>query len=86
MANRILIISAVTDDVLVLHQALGNARDGPFDVEDAPTLAAGLQRLAAGGIDAILVDLALPDAQGMTCFDQLHDAACHTPILTLCDL
>jgi diguanylate cyclase (GGDEF)-like protein/PAS domain S-box-containing protein len=86
VANRILIISAVADDVRTLHQALGNAHDGPFDVEDVPTLAAGLQRLAAGGIDAILLDLTLPDAQGMTCFDQLHNAARHTPILTLCDL
>jgi diguanylate cyclase (GGDEF)-like protein/PAS domain S-box-containing protein len=86
MANRVLIISAVTDDVLALKDALGNARDGPFDVEDVGALAPGVQRLAAGGIDAVLVDLALPDAQGMACFDQLHDAACHLPILTLCDL
>jgi diguanylate cyclase (GGDEF)-like protein/PAS domain S-box-containing protein len=86
VANRILIISAVTADVLTLKQALGNAHDGPFDVEDVPALAAGLQRLAAGGIDAILVDLTLPDARGMPCFDQLHNAARHIPILTLCDL
>jgi diguanylate cyclase (GGDEF)-like protein/PAS domain S-box-containing protein len=86
MANRVLIISAVTKDVLALTQALGQARDGPFDVDAAPTLATGLQRLAAGGIDAILVDLTLPDAQGMACFDQVHGAAPHTPIMTLCDL
>jgi diguanylate cyclase (GGDEF)-like protein/PAS domain S-box-containing protein len=86
MANRVLIISAVTDDVLVLRDALGNAHDGPFDVEDVPALAPGVQRLAAGGIDAVLVDLSLPDAQGMACFDRLHDAAGHMPILTLCDL
>ncbi|MCS0633692.1 EAL domain-containing protein [Telluria mixta] len=86
MANRVLIISAVTDDVLALRDALGNARDGPFDVEDVPALAAGVQRLAAGGIDAVLLNLTLPDAQGMTCFDRLYEAACHIPILTLCDL
>jgi len=86
MANRVLIISAVTDDVLALRDALGNARDGPFDVEDVCALAPGVQRLAAGGIDAVLVDLALPDAQGMACFDRLYDAARHLPILTLCDL
>ena len=86
MANRVLIISAVTDDVLALRDALGNARDGPFDVEDVPALAPGVERLAAGGIDAVLVDLSLPDAQGMACFDRLHDVAGHMPILTLCDL
>jgi diguanylate cyclase (GGDEF)-like protein/PAS domain S-box-containing protein len=86
MANRVLIISSVADDVLGLKKALGNARDGPFEVEDVPALAAGLERLAAGGIDAILVDLILPDAQGMACFCRLHEVARHTPILTLCDL
>ena len=86
MANRVLIISAVTDDVLSLRDALANARDGPFDVESVPALASGLQRLAAGGIDAVLVNLTLPDAQGMACFDRVHDAARHMPILTLCDL
>jgi diguanylate cyclase (GGDEF)-like protein/PAS domain S-box-containing protein len=86
MANRVLIISAGTDDVLALQDALGNARDGPFDVEHVPTLAAALERLAASGIDAVLVDLRLPDAQGIACFDRLHDAVPHTPILTLCDL
>jgi diguanylate cyclase (GGDEF)-like protein/PAS domain S-box-containing protein len=86
MANRVLIISAVPEDVLALRDALGNARDGPFDVDDVPALAPGLQRLAAGGIDAVLVNLALPDAQGMACFDRLHDAARHLPIMTLCNL
>jgi len=86
MANRVLIISAVADDVLALRDALGNARDGPFDVEAVPALAPGLQRLAAGGIDAVLVNLTLPDAHGMDCFDRLHDAARLMPILTLCDL
>ena len=86
MANRVLIISAVTDDVLALRDALGNARDGPFDVEDVCALAPGVQRLAAGGIDAVLVDLSLSDEQGIACFDRLHDAAPHTPILTLSDL
>jgi diguanylate cyclase (GGDEF)-like protein/PAS domain S-box-containing protein len=86
MANRVLIISAVTDDILTLQDALRNARDGPFDVEHVPTLATALPRLAAGGIDAVLVDLSLSDEQGIACFDRLHDAAPHTPILTLSDL
>ena len=86
MANRVLIISAVADDIRLLKNALGNAHDGPFDVEDVATLAAALPRLAAGGIDAILVDLSLPDAQGMACFVRLYGAVRHTPILTLCDL
>jgi diguanylate cyclase (GGDEF)-like protein/PAS domain S-box-containing protein len=70
----------------MLKHALGNANDGPFDVESTSTLAQGMERILQGGIDAILVDLTLPDGKGVTCFDQLYEAARYTPILTLCDL
>jgi diguanylate cyclase (GGDEF)-like protein/PAS domain S-box-containing protein len=83
VANRVLIVSPSADDVRDLEHALGSARDGPFDVERALSLAEGLRRIAQGGIDAILVDLALPDCEGLPCFDQLHAAASHTPIITL---
>jgi DNA-binding NarL/FixJ family response regulator len=43
-------------------------------------------RIRQGGIDAILVDLTLPDSQGLDSFDQVYHAARHTPILTLCEL
>jgi diguanylate cyclase (GGDEF)-like protein/PAS domain S-box-containing protein len=86
VANRVLIISPSEPDVRVLRHALANAYDGPFDVESASTLAEGLERIHQGGIDAILVDLTLPDGQGLTCFDQLYEAGRRTPILTLCGL
>jgi diguanylate cyclase (GGDEF)-like protein/PAS domain S-box-containing protein len=86
VANRVLIISPSADDIRILEHALGAARDGPFDVESASTLAAGVRRVRQGGIDAILVDLTLPDSQGLAGFDQLHEAGLHTPILTLCAL
>lgn len=86
MPYRVLILTSNADDARILHQALGNARDGPFDLEDAATLADGLRRVQHGQIDAILVDLLLPDSQGLACFDRLHAAARHIPILTLCEL
>jgi diguanylate cyclase (GGDEF)-like protein/PAS domain S-box-containing protein len=79
-------MSPDTQDIRTLRQALGHASDGPFDVESVPTLAQGMERIRQGGIDAILVDLTLPDCHGLTCFDQIHDVAHHTPILTLCGL
>ncbi|WP_036244223.1 bifunctional diguanylate cyclase/phosphodiesterase [Massilia sp. BSC265] len=84
MANRVLVISARPDDVRALKHALGNASDGPFFVEDASTLAQGLARIHRGGIDAILLDMMLPDSRGMSSFDQVHQLARHTPIMTLC--
>jgi diguanylate cyclase (GGDEF)-like protein/PAS domain S-box-containing protein len=84
--NRVLIISSEADDIRSLGHALGHARDGPFDVKSAPSLAEGLECIHQGGIDAILVDLTLPDSQGLDSFDQVYRAARHTPILTMCEL
>ncbi|WP_458038446.1 putative bifunctional diguanylate cyclase/phosphodiesterase [Massilia alkalitolerans] len=86
MENRILIISPDPGDVGSLRHALGNASDGPFVVEDAATLADGLHRIAQGGIDAILLDMCLPDSSGLASFDQVFAAARHTPIMALCAL
>jgi len=83
MANQILIISARQDDVQALKQALGQASDGPFVVEDVSTLAQALGRIQRGGIDAILMEM-LPDGRGLPCFAQVYDAARHTPIMMLC--
>jgi glutamate dehydrogenase (NAD(P)+) len=43
-----------------------------FQVERADCLAAGLQRLSAGGIQAVLLDLTLPDSEGLTTFLRVH--------------
>jgi diguanylate cyclase (GGDEF)-like protein/PAS domain S-box-containing protein len=83
MTNRILIISDCLSDVHALRAALCRARDGPFDIETVTLLSAGIERLGKDDIDAILVDLSLPDSQGIDTFDQLFAAARHTPILTL---
>ncbi len=47
-----------------------------LEVELADCLAAGLERLAAGGIDAVLLDLALPDSQGL---ETLHRVLARAP-------
>lgn len=83
MAYRILIITAQSIDAEILTDILGSARDGPFEVEWVQLLATGLKRLRMGGIDAILLDLALPDSVGLATFDALYAIASTTPIMTL---
>jgi DNA-binding response OmpR family regulator len=36
-----------------------------------------------GGVDAILLDLTLPDSAGLATFEALFAVASHTPIMTL---
>ena len=84
MANRILILSDDPVDANSLKTALGHAGDGPFAIEWLRQLSAGLERVQQGGVDAILVDLSLPDSQGLATFDQLFSTAPHIPIMMLC--
>lgn len=46
-------------------------------------LTIGLNRLAQGGIDAILLDLGLPDSQGLNTFEKTYAVAPKEPILIL---
>lgn len=83
MTNQILILTDDPTDASILKTVLGKASDGPFEIEWLTHLSMGLERLRKGGIDAILVDLSLPDSSGIATFDQLFAEASHTPIMTL---
>ncbi len=84
MANRVLIITGDAADAKTLKDVLGGADKYHFAVEWVRFLSDGLKRLQTGGIDAIMVDLSLPDSQGIETFDKVFTAAPHTPIMTLC--
>lgn len=49
---------------------------GVFRLEWVDSLQAGLTRLAAGGIDLVLLDFGLPDSEGFETFQRMHD---HSP-------
>src|ERR1700733_14781012 len=63
--------------------ALAKTEDGSFDVEWVRQLSEGLTRVCNKGIAAILLNLTLPDSQGIETFDKLFKAACGIPILIL---
>jgi diguanylate cyclase (GGDEF)-like protein/PAS domain S-box-containing protein len=89
MANRVLIITGNTDDASTLEDVLERAQDGPFVIEWVTSLANALQRLETQRkepIDAIMVDLGLPDSQGMDTFDGLFAVAPSIPIMILNEL
>ena len=58
---------------------LAEAKTGEFLVECVDTLAAGIERLATSGIDAVLLDLTLPDSVGLETFTRLHAAVPDLP-------
>jgi glutamate dehydrogenase (NAD(P)+) len=65
-----------------LIQGLLAEADGPsFELKTAARLDAGLDRLAEGGIDLVLLDLVLPDCEGLETFFRLRSAAPEVPVI-----
>jgi len=89
MAQNILLIQEEPTDATAVREALVHSSDGPFQVEWVKRCSEALERLAGegapggAGFAAILVDLFLPDSQGIETFDRLFRAAPQIPILVL---
>jgi len=63
--------------------ALAAGDASSFEVEWVRKLSQGLERLSKKGIAAILLDLSLPDSEGVATFDKLFVASPDVPILIL---
>ena len=70
----------------LLQGLLRDAQGPAFAVETADHLAVGVARLGQGGIDAVLLDLVLPDSQEMATFERVKEVAPNTPVLVLTGL
>jgi diguanylate cyclase (GGDEF)-like protein/PAS domain S-box-containing protein len=92
MADRILLIQRDLPDAKAIRDALAASRDSSFQVEWVQKCSTGVDRLtkyashlSAGkrDIDAVLLDLYMPDSQGIETFDRLFALAPFVPILVL---
>jgi DNA-binding response OmpR family regulator len=64
---------------------LGSVTEERFEVEWVTELSRGIERLGDGGVAAAVLDLNLPDSEGVETFDKLFHAAPGVPILILSD-
>src|SRR4030095_15056962 len=85
MDQRILLIEGVPADAETIRSALAQANDRAFSGEWVPHSSAGVEQLNTRQVDAVLLDLFLPDCQGLETFDQLWRVAPDVPILIVCD-
>jgi PAS domain S-box-containing protein len=69
-------------DVLLIEETLGD-RHGEFELESVEQLAPALERLRAGGIHVVLLDLTLPDSAGLGTFTAVRAGAPDVPIVVL---
>lgn len=89
MKDKTTIVLLIEDDpadAKLIQEALAAEIDSPFRVEWVTLLSAALERLSKEGVDVVMLDLTLPDAQGIAAFDQVFLAAPDVLILVLSGL
>lgn len=87
---RLLIVEDNPADVRliceVIHENSGSRSSVRFDIAHASTLREATGLLKQSEFDLLLLDLSLPDSQGLKTFDVLQTAASATPIVILSGL
>src|ERR1022692_199657 len=89
MLKTILLIQEDTLCARAVQEVLLGSGDPTLGIEWVRGCSEGLERLNRTGkqkscIDAVLVDLFLPDSQGIETFERLYKELPDTPILVLC--
>jgi PAS domain S-box-containing protein/putative nucleotidyltransferase with HDIG domain len=86
MKGKIITVLFIEDnpgDVRIVRKLLAEAKDVIFELEETNRLSTGLDRLNKGGIDAVLLDLGLPDSRGLETFIKLRSQVVNSPIIVL---
>lgn len=80
---HILLVENNPDDARLSHEWLQDADPGGFEVRNAATLAEALRSLAEQVFDLVVLDLRLPDSQGLAGLRQLQRVAPELPVVVL---
>lgn len=81
---KVLLVESDREYLEQLRERLADVRAGAgIEMEWAGELSEALARLTRGGIDAILLDLDLPDSKGMVTFERTFAFAPDVPIVVL---
>ena len=82
---KILLVESDREFMDELRERFSSVRQVDFVLEWAGELSGALAKLTQGGIDAILIDLDLPDSTGMVTFERTYAFAPDVPIIVLTD-
>lgn len=83
---KVLLVEDNPSDARLIQESLTETGEDAFEIETADTLSGGLQRLTLGGIDAMLLDLGLPDSFGQETFVRAKAHALGVAIIILTGL
>ncbi len=80
------IILLVEDNLIDFHliyEMLTQLGDSRVEILHADTLAGGMQQVNTHSVDLVLLDLNLPDSEGLDTFIKMRQAAPHAPVVVL---
>jgi len=80
---RLLVVEDGAEDALLIRTLLEKAKRSSFRIRQVDSLTAAVEQLSEGQVDAVLLDLALPDSNGIQTFDTLQSRFPLVPILVL---
>src|SRR5258708_21977025 len=83
---HVLLIEDNEEHVTFLRQLLASSAAGQFELHTAGEVGRGIERLKDGGIQLILLDLSLPDSDGLETFIRVIEAAPEIPLVVLSGL
>ncbi len=78
---RILLLEDNPGDALLLHVVAREAETAQLKIEHVQRLSEGIERLRGRAFDVILLDLSLPDSQGLDTLGRALEHASDTPVV-----
>jgi phosphoserine phosphatase RsbU/P len=80
---RVLLVEDNPGDARLIRELLRDPGGDGFRLEGATRLGEALGRLSHGHVDVVLLDLSLPDANGLDTFTRAYGGAAEVPIVVL---
>ena len=80
---NVLVVEDESSNARLVEKFLARAPGGTFTSELADRLSTGLERLAQGGINVVLLDLGFPDSSGIDTLKAVRENAPDVPIVVL---
>ena len=82
-ALRVLSVEDNPGDAILVREMLRDASPDGFVLENADRLSTAVSCLLDGAVDCVLLDLSLPDAEGLEALAQVRTVALDVPIIVL---
>lgn len=83
---QVLLIEDDPDDAFLIREMMSDGKEAAVRIEHRIRLVDGIDRMRAGGIDLVLLDLGLPESHGLDTLRSILPIAGEVPIIVLTGL